>query len=62
MKSFAEKYAEKKEAARQEAIDWMNEEAELALSWEGVTLAAEYFEKLGRRYGLLKEFRENGVC
>ena len=24
--------------------------------------AGEYFEKLGRRYGLLQEFRENAIC
>lgn len=56
------KYQEMKEKVRNEAIDWQYNAAnenysygELA-DWEG------YFERLGRRYGLLTEFRENGIC
>ena len=55
------RYEAEKEEARQEAIAWAYECSELALSWEGVLIAQEYFEKLGRRYGLLQEFRENGI-
>lgn len=55
-------YQKRKEAARQEAIEWQVEAAELNLSTEGVLIATVYFEKLGIRYGLLREFRENGIC
>lgn len=54
-------YQKRKEAARQEAIDWQIEAAELNLSMEGIAIATTHFEKLGRRYGLLREFRENGI-
>lgn len=54
-------YQKQKEAARQEAIDWQIEAAELNLSMEGISIATAHFEKLGKRYGLLREFRENGI-
>jgi len=54
-------YQKRKEAARQQAKDWQTEAAELHLSYEGVVIATAHFEKLGRRYGLLREFRENGI-
>lgn len=54
-------YQKQKEAARQEAIDWQIEASELNLSTEGVLIATAHFEKLGKRYGLLLEFRENGI-
>jgi outer membrane protein assembly factor BamD (BamD/ComL family) len=55
-------YQQKKETARQEAIDWQYEAAEKSMSWGEVAEACAHFEKLGRRYGLLQEFRENGIC
>ena len=55
-------YARKKAFARQEAIDWQNDFAEHNYSYGELCEFAEHFEKLGRRYGLLKEFRENGIC
>lgn len=55
-------YQQKKEQAREQAIDWQDETAEQNLSYGELAEAGEYFEKLGRRYGLLQEFRENGIC
>ena len=55
-------YETKKEMARQEAIDWQNDLFRDNRSYEEMREAAEYFEKLGKRYGLLTEFRENGIC
>ena len=55
------KYMEKKEAARNEAINWMHTTANDSMSWSEI---AEYQDRLmtiGRRYGLIREFRENGV-
>ena len=62
MKNNKTTYASNKAVARQEAIDWQNGGANRNYSYEEMQEAAEYFEKLGRRYGLLKEFRENGIC
>lgn len=54
-------YQEKKEAARQEAIDWQYEAAEQDLSYGELAETQGRFERLGRRYGLLQEFRENAI-
>ena len=62
MKTTKTIYANNKAVARQEAIDWQNDLFRDNRSYEEMQEAAEYFEKLGRRYGLLKEFRENGIC
>ncbi len=55
------KYARRKEAARQEAIDWQLDFANHSYSWGELSEYAAYFEKLGKRYGLTAEFRENGI-
>lgn len=62
MKTTKTTYAKKKAVARQEAIYWQNNPFQDSRSYEEIQEAAEYFEKLGKRYGLLKEFRENGIC
>lgn len=55
------KYKELKERARQIAIDWQNTDADFPYSYEGLAMIGEYFYKLGKRFGLLREFRENGI-
>lgn len=55
------KYKELKEKARQIAIDWQNTDADFQYSYEGLAMIGEYFYKLGKRFGLLREFRENGI-
>jgi hypothetical protein len=54
-------YQVKKAAARQKAIDWQHSFNERNDSWEDLANATAMFEKLGKRYGLLKEFRANGI-
>jgi len=54
-------YAARKEAAREQAIDWQDWLSENNVSYEGLAIATNYFEKLGRRYGLIREFRENAI-
>ena len=55
-------YQVAKENARQKAIDWQYEFSEKSMSWEELAYWQSYFERLGKRYGLLTEFRENCIC
>lgn len=57
-----QRYLELKEMARQEAIDWQLDLGNHNYSWGELAEYQSRFEKLGKRYGLLKEFRENGIC
>ena len=54
-------YAERKANARQIAIDFQAGEFE-GLSYYELYLIQNYFEKVGKRYGLLEEFKENCIC
>ena len=54
-------YAAMKEKARQMAIDWTNTDRNYSYSYDDLSILTEYFYKLGKRYGLLREFRENGI-
>ena len=55
------KYEARKNEIRDEAIFWQIDEFSSIKSYEEVAEKHAYFEKMGRRYGLLKEFRENGI-
>ena len=61
MKNTKTTYETRKEMARQKAIDWQDDFRNHNYSYEELSEFGYYFEKLGKRYGLLKEFRENGV-
>ena len=54
-------YRERKEEAREEAIEYQFNFGEQSHTWSELAEATGYFEKMGKRYGLLKEFRENGI-
>ena len=54
-------YSEQKQNARQRAADWQEWQAEQALSQGKYSDFADYFTRLGCRYGLLREFRENAI-
>ena len=56
------RYQRMKRRARNTAMVWQEQFAEKAMSYEELAEAQSYFEKLGKRYGLLAEFRENGIC
>ena len=62
MAKIKKTYQQLKEAAREAAIDWQDWSHEQNLSYGELAEALERFEKLGRRYGLLREFRENAIC
>jgi hypothetical protein len=54
-------YNKRKAATRNNAIECQYEVNKLSLSWWDICHMADHFERLGRRYGLLREFRENGI-
>jgi hypothetical protein len=55
-------YKERKEAIRNEAIEFQYSFSEgEQYSYKALADIQGYFEKQGKKYGLLKEFRENGI-
>lgn len=61
MSSTKQSYYQKRKAeVREEAIEYSYSEEEL--SYVELAEKNDYFERLGRRYGLLREFRENAIC
>ena len=44
-----------------EAIDWQLDFDNHNYSWGDMVYFSEHFTKLGKRYGLLREFKENGI-
>ena len=54
-------YNRLKEAARQAAIEWQLTKVDEPMSYSELAEAGERFYTLGKRYGLLKEFRDNGI-
>ena len=55
------KYQDKKEQVRQEAIDWQMKFNNQKYGYLQLAEFSDYFSIMGKRYGLLKEFRENGI-
>lgn len=56
------KYQRAKQRARDKAIEWQENFCEQNYSYGELVYWQEYFERLGKRYGLLTEFRENCIC
>lgn len=54
-------YKERKEEIRDEAIDFQFEFDQNNYSYGELAYYQSYFTIMGKRYGLLKEFRENGI-
>ena len=54
-------YRKKKEKLREQAIGWQRDFAEHNYSMSELANWGAYFEKEGRKYGLIKEFKENGI-
>ena len=54
-------YAKRKERARLRAIDWQQLCAYVKFSYSEIAGAQERFRKLGKRYGLSREFKKNGI-
>lgn len=54
-------YQKAKEKARNEAIEWQSDFANHNYSYSELAFYSAYFEKKARRYGLVKEFKENAI-
>lgn len=54
-------YQEKKADVREKAINFQQMFSECDFSYSEIIEYQDYFQKQGKRYGLLKEFRENGI-
>ena len=54
-------YQKRKENARNKAIRFQSTLDEYNLSWGELAEWQDYFYKLARRYGLVKEFKENAI-
>lgn len=55
-------YAERKNHAEELAKRWQLDFSGLSWSYSELVVIQDYFYKIGKRYGLLKEFKENCIC
>ena len=58
---YALSYREKKAKIREEAIRWRHDFHKHNWSYSEVADKTAYFEKMGKRYGLIQEFKDNGI-
>ena len=64
LKVTGKTYAERKASLVEFAIDWQRTFGEFGISWSFGEMCevGDFLEKNARRYGLIREFRENGIC
>ena len=55
-------YKAKKLCAESKAIKFSNFGYLADLSYNELAILSAFFEKVGKRYGLISEFRENAIC
>jgi len=55
------KYQKNKARARHTAQAWQAATTETAQTWAEIAESTAYFMKIGKRYGLIKEFKKNGI-
>ena len=54
-------YNEKKQILQDFAILWQDYTKTVNFSWDDLTKWGAFFTEYGKKYGLLREFRENGI-
>ena len=54
-------YQRRKDAARAQAIKWQADFSDRSIPWAATAAEQRHLEQLARRYGLLREFRENAI-
>jgi hypothetical protein len=47
--------------AIQIAIDWQSKQSNQSMSYGEVIMYLTYFEKLAKKFNLIREFKENGI-
>ena len=47
--------------ARQIAVEYQTKTSQIPMSYGDIAEYQQYFEKLGKKFNLLDEFRENGI-
>ena len=55
-------YQERKASLQELAIDWQLNFSGLAWSYAEIANIQEYFYRNAKKYGLVKEFKENAIC
>lgn len=55
-------YAIRKAEVEEEAIKWQADFCNHNYSYEELAYWEDHFTRLGKRYGLLREFKENAIC
>ena len=61
MKKSKDYYALRKADVREEAIEWQADFCNHNYSYGELVFQSNYFERLGKRYGLIREFRNEGI-
>ncbi len=54
-------YQRRKDAVRAQAIQWQADFSDRSISWATLAAEQQHLEQLARRYGLVREFRENAI-
>lgn len=54
-------YQRRKDAARAQAIQWQADFPDRSKPWAAIAAEQRHLEQLARRYGLVREFRENAI-
>ena len=60
-KPYKKTYRALREILREFAQNWQNDFPRSSYSWHDLTDWGAFFEEYGKKYGLLREFRENGI-
>lgn len=55
------KYQRAKENARNKAVEWQSDFCNHDYSYGELAYYGNYFSRLAKRYGLVREFKENGI-
>lgn len=55
-------YEKRQALARDLAIEWQSDLWEQGSDWYDIWRVQDFFYEVGKKYGLLREFRENGIC
>ena len=54
-------YAARKSYARELAMNISDAVSKVSLTWSEIADISQNLERIGKRYGLIKEFKENGL-